>query len=328
MKKGKIEVNEISESTRKSFRTRVITSIVLMILAIPSCIIGDWVFAAVLLILSLIAYYEFINVLATKKFPIIIDIFVFVMSIILTYWVWFKQIADSGLINEAGHIVISDISISTLAMATTILVLFLFALMYSRFDVTDVCYLVTMALVVSLGFQSFFFLRYCPMSELSGYYDYGGQPLQSCLLFFYVVIGTFMSDIGAYCTGILFGKHPMNPRISPKKTWEGFVGGIVISFICSLTYAMILDANGIPLLKSVLDIEHWYFILIVSLVMPFVSVLGDLLFSTIKRYYNKKDFSNVLPGHGGVLDRIDSLLVTSLVVTLLILSVTFYRGIL
>lgn len=173
MKKGKIEVNEISESTRKSFRTRVITSIVLMILAIPSCIIGDWVFAAVLLILSLIAYYEFINMLAAKKFPIIIDIFVFVMSIILTYWVWFKQIADSGLINEAGHIVISDISISTLAMATTILVLFLFALMYSRFDVTDVCYLVTMALVVSLGFQSFFFLRYCPMSELSGYYDYG-----------------------------------------------------------------------------------------------------------------------------------------------------------
>lgn len=187
-----------------------------MILAIPSCIIGDWVFAAVLLILSLIAYYEFINVLAAKKFPIIIDIFVFVMSIILTYWVWFKQIADSGLINEAGHIVISDISISTLAMATTILVLFLFALMYSRFDVTDVCYLVTMALVVSLGFQSFFFLRYCPMSELSGYYDYGGQPLQSCLLFFYVVIGTFMSDIGAYCTGILFGKHPMNPRIRRK----------------------------------------------------------------------------------------------------------------
>ncbi len=326
MKKGKIEVNEISESTKKSFRTRVITSLILMVLAIPCCIIGDWFFAAFLLILSLIAYYEFINVLATKKFPIIIDIFVFAMSIVLTYWVWFKQIVDSGLINDAGHIVISDISVSTLAMATTILILFLFALMYSRFDVTDVCYLVTMALVVSLGFQSFFFLRYCPMSELSGYYDYGGNHLQSCLLFFYVVIGTFMSDIGAYCTGILFGKHQMNPRISPKKTWEGFAGGIVISFISSLTFAMVLDANGIPLLKSVLDIEHWYFILILSLVMPFVSVLGDLLFSTIKRYYNKKDFSNVLPGHGGVLDRIDSLLVTSLVVTLLILGVTFYRG--
>lgn len=326
MKKKLLEVNEISSSTKKSFKLRSITALVMLIVLVPCCIFGDWFFAAPLIIASLVSYYEFINVLSTKKYPAFIDIFTFIMCIVLTYWVWFKQTLDHGLFNDAGHIIISDISVSTLALATTILILFMFALMYTRFDVTDVCYLVTMALVVSLGFQSLFFLRYSPMSELSGGYDYGGNQLLSCLLLFYVVIGSFMSDIGAYCTGILFGKHKMNPRISPKKTWEGFVGGVVISFVCSFTYAMVLDANGIPLLKSVLDIEHWYFVLILSLAMPFISVLGDLLFSAIKRFYNKKDFSNVLPGHGGFLDRIDSLLVTSLVVTLLILTFTFYRG--
>ena len=183
-----------------------------------------------------------------------------------------------------------------------------------------------MALLISLGFQSLFFLRFSPMSSLSGFYDYNGHHMQSSLLLFYVAIGSFASDIGAYGTGILFGKHKMNPRISPKKTWEGFVGGVVLSFLVSFAYAMILDANGIPLLKTILDIEHWYNILILSLAMPFISVLGDFLFSALKRFYNRKDFSNVLPGHGGVLDRIDSLLVTSLVVTLLVLAFSFYRG--
>ena len=329
MKKKILDVNEISDATKKSFRIRTITAIILAIIFIPCVFLGDWFFAGAMMLISFVAFYEFINVLALKKFPIVIDIFVFVMSVILTYWVWFKQLVEydsSGLINASGHIIIESISISTLALITLMLILFMFALMYTRFDVTDTCYLVVMSLLISLGFQSFFFLRFAPMSSLSGGYDYGGNQVYSSLLFLYVVIGSFMSDIGAYATGILFGKHKMNPRISPKKTWEGFIGGCVISFTCSFVYAMVLDANGIPLLKSVLDIKHWYLILIISLIMPFVSVFGDLLFSAIKRFYNKKDFSNVLPGHGGVLDRIDSLLVTCLVVTLLILTFTFYRS--
>lgn len=325
MKKKLIEVNEISDSTKKSFKVRTITAIILALALIPACIVGDWYFAGCLILISLMAFYEFINVLSTKKFPFFINVFAFIMTIILTYWVWFKQIIGNTLINSAGHILISDISISTLALATLVLGLFLFALMYSSFDSSDVCYLVTMSLFISLGFQSLFFLRYSPMSSISGFYEYQNHFL-SCLLLFYVTIGTFMSDIGAYCTGILFGKHKMNPRISPNKTWEGFVGGVVISFICSFTFAMILDANGIPLLKGILDINHWYVILVISLVMPFISVLGDLIFSAIKRHYSKKDFSNVLPGHGGVLDRIDSLLTTALIVTLLIISFSFYRG--
>lgn len=327
MKKKLVEVNEISDSIKKSFKTRTITSIVLAVLLLPAVIIGNYFFAFILVVLSFMACYEYLNVLSSKKFPIFIDIFSFIMTLFLIYWGWLKQfLTDTLIVN--GNIVISDISISTLALATMMLFLFLFALMYTRFDVVDVGYIVTMALLISLGFQSIFFLRFSPMSAISDFYDYQGKQGLSSLLLFYVAIGSFANDIGAYAIGILFGKHKMNPRISPKKTWEGFIGGVVISFICSSLFAIILDLNGIPLLKGIIDLDHWYIIIFISLIMPFISVLGDFLFSAIKRHYMKKDFSNVLPGHGGVLDRIDSLLVTSIVVTLLIISFNFYRGIL
>ena len=181
MKKKLIEVNEISDSTKKSFKVRTITAIILALALIPACIVGDWYFAGCLILISLMAFYEFINVLSTKKFPFFINVFAFIMTIILTYWVWFKQIIGNTLINSAGHILISDISISTLALATLVLGLFLFALMYSSFDSSDVCYLVTMSLFISLGFQSLFFLRYSPMSSISGFYEYQNHFL-SCLL--------------------------------------------------------------------------------------------------------------------------------------------------
>ena len=208
-------------------------------------------------------------------------------------------------------------------MATLVLILFLFALSYSRFDVTDVCYLTTMSILVSLCIQAIYFIRLCPSSIVGYNYEYSNH-LATCLLFFYVALGAFFSDIGAYFFGILFGKHKMNPRISPKKTWEGFVGGIVVSFIVTFSFAMICDACNTPILNGILDKSHWWWIVIISLSMPPISVLGDLLFSTIKRYYKIKDFGNLLPGHGGVLDRIDSLLITCLFVTCMIPVIRYF----
>ena len=116
--------------------------------------------------------------------------------------------------------------------------------------------------------------------------------------------------MGAYFTGMLFGKHKMNERISPKKTWEGFFGGVILTSIFLCAWAFILaaiDNGNHAILKGLLDLEHWYHIIILSTLIPLVSVLGDLVFSSIKRYYGIKDFSNVLPGHGGILDRMDSI---------------------
>lgn len=147
----------------------------------------------------------------------------------------------------------------------------------------------------------------------------------SSMLFVFVGIGTFMTDTGAFFVGIFFGKHKMNPRISPKKTWEGFVGGIVVSFICSFGFGMALCATGNPLVIGLVDMEHWYILLILSILIPFVSTLGDFVFSSAKRYFEIKDFGNLIPGHGGILDRVDSLIFT-MITCAVVLSLAQYWG--
>ena len=112
-----------------------------------------------------------------------------------------------------------------------------------------------------------------------------------------IVFATYGSDTGAYFTGMKFGKHKMNPRISPKKSWEGFVGGAVFGFLISLIFSFLYWEHINPIVNVTL-----------CLLCPVVAELGDLCFSAVKRYYKIKDFSDLLPGHGGVLDRVDSLL--------------------
>lgn len=320
-----IQINVITEKTKKSFKTRLITSVGIAVVCIPALLLGDWFFAALVLLLAVLGTWEFIKVLKSKKHPLWIDIFTFVMTLTFIYWAMFKTYMQNGeFINDLGHILISDISISTLGFAVLIGGLFVGSMLTSKFDVHDVCYYFTMALFISLSIQAMYFLRFSPMSSITNGYDYGGKQIQSSLLFIYMIIGSFGSDIGAYAIGILFGKHKMNPRISPNKTWEGFFGGVVISFILSFTFAMVLSSNGIPLLKGILDHEHWYWVLFLSLTMPVVSVIGDFIFSAIKRHYEIKDFSNILPGHGGILDRIDSVLVTSLYVALILITISYF----
>ena len=130
----------------------------------------------------------------------------------------------------------------------------------------------------------------------------------SFFLLLYVALGACLNDAFAYFVGVFLGKHKMNERISPKKTWEGFFGGIILTSIFISGFALIFAFTSHPLLPGILDVEHMYHIFILSLIIPLVSTLGDLVFSSIKRHYQIKDFSNIIPGHGGILDRLDSLL--------------------
>lgn len=113
------------------------------------------------------------------------------------------------------------------------------------------------------------------------------------------ILVVIASDTGAYFTGILIGKHRMSPVVSPNKSWEGFVGGLVTASIVGALLAIFL-----------LDTQWWIGALIGS-VGALAGVLGDLAESLIKRDLNIKDMGTILPGHGGVLDRIDSLLVAA-----------------
>ena len=111
-----------------------------------------------------------------------------------------------------------------------------------------------------------------------------------------IIVATYVCDTGAYFCGRFLGKHKLNERISPKKTWEGAIGGWIFGAALSFAFAYFL----IPDMRM----NH---ILLASVVMPITGQIGDLAFSAIKRCFKIKDFSDLLPGHGGVLDRVDSL---------------------
>jgi phosphatidate cytidylyltransferase len=112
------------------------------------------------------------------------------------------------------------------------------------------------------------------------------------------VLVTIASDIGGYAAGVLFGRHPMAPVISPKKSWEGFAG----SLACCV-------AAGVGLVVWMLDGDWWVGVAL-GLVAVVMATLGDLCESVIKRDLGVKDMSQVVPGHGGLMDRLDSLLAT------------------
>lgn len=122
-----------------------------------------------------------------------------------------------------------------------------------------------------------------------------------------LALATYGSDTGAYFAGRFFGKHKMIERISPKKTWEGFFGGWAAGFALSWGASFLYGSTLNPAVN-----------ILICVLCPITAELGDLCFSTFKRAYGQKDFSSVLPGHGGILDRVDSLLMNIILFGMLI----------
>lgn len=126
------------------------------------------------------------------------------------------------------------------------------------------------------------------------------------VLGFFILI--WMADTAAYVFGSLFGKHKLAPEISPGKTWEGFLGS------CVVTVGLAVGLSYIPFFQSAgLKVWHW---IVVALLTEVFGLLGDLLESMFKRKAGVKDSGNIIPGHGGVLDRMDSILFATLPVWL------------
>jgi phosphatidate cytidylyltransferase len=120
------------------------------------------------------------------------------------------------------------------------------------------------------------------------------------------LIGVVCSDTGGYTAGVLFGKHPMAPAISPKKSWEGFAGSMVTGMV------------GGALSMTLLLHGQWWQGMLLGAALVVTSTVGDLVESLIKRDLGIKDMGNLLPGHGGLMDRMDSLLPSAVVAWLLL----------
>jgi len=129
------------------------------------------------------------------------------------------------------------------------------------------------------------------------------DPAENRFLLIYLLAVTKFSDVGAYVVGSLIGRHKMIPRISPGKTWEGFAGAIGTSLVISILLTHFLESRA-PSLSFASSI-------ILGILLPLVSVVGDLAESVVKRDASIKDSGHMIPGIGGVLDLIDSILFTA-----------------
>ena len=191
-----------------------------------------------------------------------------------------------------------------IALVVVLLLAMLKGYAYTTFE--DVAVSVFAGALVPFGFSVFIRLRDMFQIEQFGIY-----------LIFYGLICALATDSGAQLAGMAFGKHKMSPNISPKKTVEGAIGGLIFS--------LILNAVAIILYNRLADFKMDEFavtvLLAACLPVSFLGMMGDLSASVLKRNFGVKDFGKIFPGHGGVMDRFDSSMFTLPVTYALALTV-------
>ena len=188
------------------------------------------------------------------------------------------------IINAATMIALYTFEVKYFPMiaAFYITVLFIGVMFDEKVSAEYAAYSFTIVLIVGMAMRGLFRL-----------YDFE----HGSLILLFVAIATYACDTGAYFFGVFFGKHKLIPRVSPNKTIEGSVGGFATGAILSFIFAC-LCITEIPFNLKI----------VASFCLPLLAQLGDLSFSSIKRHFKIKDFGSIFPEHGGVLDRIDSLL--------------------
>lgn len=259
-------------------KQRVISAIVALLIFIPVFIVGGLTFNLVFYVVTLLGLREFMKVRENqKKFP---D-FIRLISYLLITLFYFQNTLSSNLNFSIDYRIISGL----------FLTLLLPVVLYHDekvYNVKDAFYI--LGGVLFLGYSMSLFSMYRNISlEL--------------IIFLFLI--TIITDSYAYFTGMLIGKNKLLEEISPKKTWEGTIGGSVVgTFVCTIYYMTVINPD-----------VSLFAITITVLFLSLVGQFGDLFFSAIKRTYKVKDFSNIMPGHGGVLDRLDSIIFVMLAFT-------------
>lgn len=265
-------------------KTRVITSIVGLLIIVPVLVFSH-TYAGCLFaqLLSMVSVYEMTGAVGLrKKWHLCLPLYLPAAGLPLL--IFFEQSRE--LFWEIGMLVLALSAFYILACSV-----------FSRgkIKVTDASVLFTMLMYIFIGFNAIYFLRHQPR---------GGYLL--ALLF----IVPWSTDTFAYFSGRLFGKHKLIPDVSPKKTVEGAIGGFVMATAITVLYGVLIGLFT--------DVHPQYLSLIVAgVLMSCASMIGDLVMSLVKRNYGVKDFSKLLPGHGGILDRFDSNLAAAFILIIL-----------
>lgn len=264
---------------------RVLTAIIALAVFVPVLVfsgtaVGRYIFIGLIFALTMMALFEAAKCIGiSKKYWIIIPVFIYCAAMMVAVTLfndepWLKQYGIASVI----CFVFVILAISMLSRGVV--------------RIAQTAELLTLALYIVFGFASLILLN-------DSKDTFGNR------LYLLVFIGAWMTDTGAYFVGRFLGKHKLIPTVSPKKTVEGAIGGIVVCVISFVVYALIV--SSIHSFKI-----NWVALIIAGFVTSILSQFGDLIMSYLKREHGIKDFSTILPGHGGILDRFDSAIPVSI----------------
>ena len=251
----------------KSMRERVISAICALIIVIPLIILGGYAYYIGVSILSIIGYFEILEVREKEK-----KINRVVKGLVLISYLCIVMSSFLGKTTFSidYRFILLDIFMCMLPLIT---------FTKKDYDAEDALMLLAITLFLGISFNYLITIRDMDI-----------------LYLVYALLVTIMSDTFAHFFGTKIGKYKLAPNISPNKTIEGMIGGVAFgTFIGSMFFLTFINN----------DINS-FFIVAMSLALSLVAEFGDLVFSAIKRRYGVKDYGNIMPGHGGVLDRLDS----------------------
>ena len=252
-------------------KKRVISAIVLIAIFVPILLLGGMPFAIFMSIAAVVSMYELVNARTKKKgFPFLPLLCSYIFVLVLT-------LSNYNINTFDYHLDYRIIAGMIFAFVAPLV----FINNTKKYGLNDALFLVGSTLFIGISFSLLIQIRNFQLDFV-----------------IYLFLVTILTDTFAYITGKNVGKHKLAPKVSPNKTIEGTIGGTLMG-----TFASVLYYNAV--INPHLNI---FILIIITIVLSLIGQLGDLAFSFIKREFEVKDFSNLIPGHGGVLDRLDSMI--------------------
>lgn len=269
-------------------KTRIISGLAALLILFAVLFVNKIVLGIAVFLLSLIGIYEFYNAVKNGGFkPLKAVGYLSCIPLLL-----FALNGESNIKNTVGFS--GYISYLVLAFFIVIVLLFSFIIfLHGKYNITDIA-----LTAFGMYYVPFLFSFITATRYIEGGFYY----------IWLIFIGAFVTDTSAYFTGRAFGKRKLLPAISPNKTVEGSIGGVAGCVVVTVLYGIFINSSHYV---SYIPIYHF---IILGIMTGVISQIGDWAASAIKRFVKIKDYGNIMPGHGGVLDRFDSILFVAPVV--------------